>query len=209
MDGGNDAISVRAPGNNEWKTTVSVPGDGGKLTVDVPKLEKHAELVRPPAPVVERERERRAPATDDRIDRILSLAEKARSEPDPRRRADLLLFCGQSLAWRGDTSRAREWIEEAIVAMTPLLDQEPLDDDVRKLLARLHASSASRYSHVERYRRMRKALELIEPVAAKDPLLFAGIKSGMSDAIGVDLTAALDAVDERAIITTIAGHTPS
>ena len=52
MDGGDYAISVRAPGNDEWKTTVTVPVDGGKLRVDVPKLEKRAEPVSPAALVV-------------------------------------------------------------------------------------------------------------------------------------------------------------
>lgn len=54
MDGGDYAISVRAPGNDEWKTTVTVPVDGGKLTVDLPMLEKRAEPVSPTVPVVTR-----------------------------------------------------------------------------------------------------------------------------------------------------------
>ncbi|CAN5904747.1 hypothetical protein BH11MYX2_BH11MYX2_04040 [soil metagenome] len=38
LDGGDYAITVRAPGREEWTTTVTVPVDHGKVTVDVPKL---------------------------------------------------------------------------------------------------------------------------------------------------------------------------
>ena len=42
LDGGDYKITIRAPGREEWTTTVTVPAEGGKLTVDVPKLEPTA-----------------------------------------------------------------------------------------------------------------------------------------------------------------------
>jgi hypothetical protein len=50
IDGGEYVISVRAPGSEEWKTTVTVPVDGGKVGVDVPRLKK---VPAPPPPVTE------------------------------------------------------------------------------------------------------------------------------------------------------------
>jgi len=38
VNGGDYTIVARAPGKDEWKTTVKVPVEKGKITVDVPKL---------------------------------------------------------------------------------------------------------------------------------------------------------------------------
>lgn len=39
VDGARYVIAGRAPGHEEWKVTITVPSDAGKVTVDVPKLE--------------------------------------------------------------------------------------------------------------------------------------------------------------------------
>jgi hypothetical protein len=50
VDGGEYVISGRAPGHEEWSTTVSVPAEKGRITVDVPKFKAVDELVKPPVP---------------------------------------------------------------------------------------------------------------------------------------------------------------
>lgn len=50
LDGGDYKITIRAPGREEWTTTVTVPVNGGKVTVDVPKLEPTAQLDEQPSP---------------------------------------------------------------------------------------------------------------------------------------------------------------
>jgi len=54
MDGGDLRDQRAGARQRRVEDDVTVPADGGKLTVDVPTLEKHAEPVRPPAPVVTR-----------------------------------------------------------------------------------------------------------------------------------------------------------
>jgi hypothetical protein len=58
LDGGDYNITIRAPGRQEWTTTVTVPAERGKLTVDVPKLEPTAELAVTASP---------PPAEDDAV----------------------------------------------------------------------------------------------------------------------------------------------
>jgi len=49
VDGGPYVITGRAPGHEAWQTTVEVPIDHGKVSVDVPKFKELAKLVAPPA----------------------------------------------------------------------------------------------------------------------------------------------------------------
>lgn len=51
VDGGQYIIAGRAPGHEEWQTTVEVPIEHGKVTVDVPKFKEIAKLITP-APTV-------------------------------------------------------------------------------------------------------------------------------------------------------------
>src|SRR5579872_6636034 len=53
IDGGDYVIGGRAPGHEEWSTTVKVPADGGRISVEVPKFKEIAKLLAPrdPAPV--------------------------------------------------------------------------------------------------------------------------------------------------------------
>jgi hypothetical protein len=49
VDGGPYVIAGRAPGHEEWQTTVEVPIDHGKVSADVPKFKELMKLVEPPA----------------------------------------------------------------------------------------------------------------------------------------------------------------
>ncbi len=50
VDGGSYTIAGRAPGHEEWSTTVTVPAEGGRIGVDVPRFKEVEELVGgPPA----------------------------------------------------------------------------------------------------------------------------------------------------------------
>jgi hypothetical protein len=48
VDGGTYVIGGRAPAHEEWSTTVTVPAEGGHITVDVPKFKEVEVLVEPP-----------------------------------------------------------------------------------------------------------------------------------------------------------------
>jgi hypothetical protein len=50
MDGGTYVIGGRAPGHEEWSTTVAVPAEHGRITVDVPKFKDVDALVGKPPP---------------------------------------------------------------------------------------------------------------------------------------------------------------
>lgn len=49
VNGGEYVIGGRAPGHEEWKTTVVVPAEAGKVSVEVPKFKELAKLVAPTA----------------------------------------------------------------------------------------------------------------------------------------------------------------
>ena len=48
VDGGTYVIAGRAPGHEEWSTTVVVPIEKGKVSVEVPRFKEIAKLVTPP-----------------------------------------------------------------------------------------------------------------------------------------------------------------
>ena len=50
IDGGAYVIGGRAPGHEEWSTTVTVPPEGGKISVEVPKFKEIIKLVAPAEP---------------------------------------------------------------------------------------------------------------------------------------------------------------
>jgi hypothetical protein len=50
VDGGDYVIAGRAPGHEEWQATAHVPEEGGKVSVEVPRLEELARPIAPPAP---------------------------------------------------------------------------------------------------------------------------------------------------------------
>jgi hypothetical protein len=50
VDGGSYVIGGRAPGHEEWSTTVVVPSEGGKTSVEVPKFKEMIKLVAPAPP---------------------------------------------------------------------------------------------------------------------------------------------------------------
>lgn len=53
VDGGTIVIAGKAPGHEAWSTTVEVPNELGKISVDVPRFKELAKLVTPPvAPAV-------------------------------------------------------------------------------------------------------------------------------------------------------------
>lgn len=47
VDGGDYVIGGRAPGHEEWQTTVTVPVESGKVSAEVPKFKEIARLVTP------------------------------------------------------------------------------------------------------------------------------------------------------------------
>lgn len=49
VDGGKYVIAGHAPGHEEWSTTVDVPNEGGKLSVEVPRFKDLAKLMTPVA----------------------------------------------------------------------------------------------------------------------------------------------------------------
>lgn len=51
VDGGASVIAGRAPGHEEWSTTVDVPIELGKVSVEVPRFKEIAKLVTPPTPM--------------------------------------------------------------------------------------------------------------------------------------------------------------
>lgn len=53
VDGGTYVISGKAPGHEEWSTTVEVPVELGKVSVDVPRFKELVKLVPTPDPKVE------------------------------------------------------------------------------------------------------------------------------------------------------------
>lgn len=57
IDGGTYVIAGRAPGHEEWSTTVEVPREQGKTSVEVPRFKELAKLIAPPptSPVVNQE----------------------------------------------------------------------------------------------------------------------------------------------------------
>lgn len=50
IDGGTYKIGGSAPGHEEWSTTVEVPGELGKVSVEVPRFKELAKLVQQPPP---------------------------------------------------------------------------------------------------------------------------------------------------------------
>jgi hypothetical protein len=50
VDGATYVITGRAPGHEEWSTTVQVPNESGKVSVEVPRFKELAKLVTPPTP---------------------------------------------------------------------------------------------------------------------------------------------------------------
>lgn len=48
IDGGTYVIAGRAPGHEEWSTTVNIPVENGKVAVEVPRFKELAKLVAPP-----------------------------------------------------------------------------------------------------------------------------------------------------------------
>lgn len=52
IDGGRYVIAGRAPGHEEWSTTVEIPRELGKTSVEVPRFKELARLVEPPPPPV-------------------------------------------------------------------------------------------------------------------------------------------------------------
>lgn len=50
VNGGEQVIGGRAPGHEEWKTTVTVPVESGRVSVEVPRFKEIAKLVPPPSP---------------------------------------------------------------------------------------------------------------------------------------------------------------
>lgn len=48
IDGGRYVVSGRAPGHEEWATTIEVPAEGGKISVEVPRFKEIVKLVEPP-----------------------------------------------------------------------------------------------------------------------------------------------------------------
>jgi hypothetical protein len=62
VDGGTYVISGHAPGHEEWSTTVEVPKEKGKISVEVPRFKDLSKLVTPPPATPKSELE---PVDDD------------------------------------------------------------------------------------------------------------------------------------------------
>jgi hypothetical protein len=52
INGGEYTIVGRAPKHADWSTTITVPAEAGKITIDVPKLEAPKKQVTPPTPPI-------------------------------------------------------------------------------------------------------------------------------------------------------------
>jgi len=52
VDGGTYVVSGRAPGHEEWQTSIVVPDEGGKVAVEVPRFKELIVVVTPPVAVV-------------------------------------------------------------------------------------------------------------------------------------------------------------
>jgi hypothetical protein len=50
VDGGTYTIAGRAPGHEEWSTTVEVPKENGKISVEVPRFKELGKLIAKPTP---------------------------------------------------------------------------------------------------------------------------------------------------------------
>jgi hypothetical protein len=50
VDGGDFVVAGRAPGHEEWQTTAHVPGEGARISVEVPRFKEIAALLPPPTP---------------------------------------------------------------------------------------------------------------------------------------------------------------
>jgi len=85
VDGGSYTISGRAPGHEEWSTTVEVPIERGKVSVDVPKFKELAKLI--VAPATSRE-----PMLQPRLEATTPLP------PHRRRTALAIALAGSSVA---------------------------------------------------------------------------------------------------------------
>jgi hypothetical protein len=74
VDGGDYVIGGRAPGHDEWKTTVIVPIENGKVNVEVPKFTDLVKLVSKPPPGESSESEDESAAPVSRFTRRRKLA---------------------------------------------------------------------------------------------------------------------------------------
>lgn len=54
VDGGKYTVGGRAPGHEEWATTIEVPQELGKVSVEVPRFKELAKLVTPPTPTTDK-----------------------------------------------------------------------------------------------------------------------------------------------------------
>lgn len=118
-------------------------------------------------------------------DNFLRMLAEAREASSPYERADRLQGLAQILLWNNEPLRTRELIDEAISAIASD-DEQGLDEDRRLLLARLYRDSSLVRSRTERYRLIRKASELLRPIADSRPTEFLEIEGLLPDAIGVD-----------------------
>jgi hypothetical protein len=126
-------------------------------------------------------------------DKVVDTAvEAAQQEADPTQRAQQLFYLALLLQRSQGVARARPLLGQAIIALEP--KRQSLTDQDRLVLAHLYSASAVGCSCAERHRRIRKALEILAPVADQFGEQFAMIEGSLTDAIGIDLTAALDAV---------------
>jgi hypothetical protein len=123
------------------------------------------------------------------------LAAEARAAAAPEERAAGLLSLARDVLQRGQARQARELLDEAIAALPePAGEQAPEQEDARALLAELHTDRADLASHAERYRGLRRARDVLAPIAYGRAHQLAGIDGRMVDAIGIDLAAADQAV---------------
>lgn len=126
---------------------------------------------------------------DDVVDTAVRTAQQ---EADPTERARRLLQLALLLQRSHGMSRVRPLFDQTIIAMSRR--SEALGDQDRLLLALLYYVTGTGCSRTEIFRRIHKALEILAPVADQFGEEFAVIECVLPDAIGIDLTAALDAV---------------
>lgn len=61
VDGGEYTIAVRAPKHADWQKTIAVPEAGGKISVDIPKLDEPKKGAPPPTPPVVSQKQPESP----------------------------------------------------------------------------------------------------------------------------------------------------
>lgn len=125
VDGGDYAIAGHAPGHQAWQTVVHVPVEGGRISVEVPRLEEAPRPPPPPAP---------SPAPPSMTERRDRLAVERDNLPGtsvaPRGSSTILVLAtgGGALALLGGGLGLELWAESKYTAAKSETTSQPRRD---------------------------------------------------------------------------------